>query len=65
MSAVKGNGLDAANDQPAKTLTKDAIDFIANHLQSQRLIPLVQESANLAVMFYIVNALLSLIGGAQ
>jgi len=29
MSATKGNGLDAANDQPAKTLTKHAADFIA------------------------------------
>ena len=29
MSATKGNGLDAANDQPAKTLTKDKLDFKA------------------------------------
>ncbi len=29
MSATKGNGLDAANDQPAKTLTKHTVDFIA------------------------------------
>jgi len=29
MVATKGNGLEAANDQPAKTLTKYAIDFIA------------------------------------
>lgn len=29
MSATKGNGLDAANDQPAKTHTKDTLDFIA------------------------------------
>lgn len=29
MDAPKGNGLDAANDQPAKTLTKYAADFIA------------------------------------
>ena len=28
MSATKGNGLDAANDQPAKTHTKRATDFI-------------------------------------
>ncbi len=29
-TAPKGNGLDAANDQPAKTLTNYAKDFIAN-----------------------------------
>ena len=29
MSAPQGNGLDAINDQPAKTLTKHATDFIA------------------------------------
>ena len=29
MSTTKGNGLDAANDQPAKTLTKDKLDFKA------------------------------------
>lgn len=29
MDATKGNGLDAANDQPAKTLTKYVTDFIA------------------------------------
>lgn len=29
MDATKGNGLDAANIQPAKTLTKYAADFIA------------------------------------
>lgn len=29
MAAPKGNGLDAANDQPAKTLTKHTADFIA------------------------------------
>lgn len=29
MSAPQGNGLDAINDQPAKTLTKYATDFIA------------------------------------
>lgn len=29
MAATKGNGLDAANDQPAKTLTKRTADFIA------------------------------------
>lgn len=29
LTATKGNGLDAANDQPAKTLTKYATDFIA------------------------------------
>ncbi len=29
MSATKGNGLDAANDQPAKTHTKDTLDFKA------------------------------------
>lgn len=29
MSATKGNGLDAANDQPAKTHTKDKLDFKA------------------------------------
>jgi hypothetical protein len=29
MDATKGNGLDAANDQPAKTLTKRTTDFIA------------------------------------
>lgn len=29
MSATKGNGLDAANDQPAKTLIKRTTDFIA------------------------------------
>ena len=28
-NAPKGNGLDAANDQPAKTLTKRTTDFIA------------------------------------
>jgi hypothetical protein len=27
--APKGNGLDAANDQPAKTLSKRTADFIA------------------------------------
>ncbi len=30
MSPKKGNGLDAANDQPAKTQKHNAIDFIAN-----------------------------------
>lgn len=30
MPAPKGNGLDAANDQPAKTDTKDATHSIAN-----------------------------------
>ena len=30
MAATKGNGLDAANDQPAKTLTKYATDSIAS-----------------------------------
>jgi hypothetical protein len=30
MNAPKGNGLDAANDQPAKILTKYATYFIAN-----------------------------------
>ena len=29
MSATSGDGLDAANDQPAKTLKKRTIDFIA------------------------------------
>jgi hypothetical protein len=29
MSAPKGNGLDALHDQPAKTLTKHTVDFIA------------------------------------
>lgn len=29
MSAAKGSGLDAANDQPAKELTNNAADFIA------------------------------------
>ena len=29
MAAKKGNGLDAAHDQPAKTLTKRTADFIA------------------------------------
>lgn len=29
MRVTKGNGLDAANDQPAKTLTKHTADFIA------------------------------------
>ena len=29
MAAKKGNGLDAAHDQPAKTLTKHTADFIA------------------------------------
>ena len=29
MDAPKGNGLDAANDQPAKTFTKNTTDFIA------------------------------------
>jgi len=29
LSAPKGNGPDAANDQPAKTITKNAADFIA------------------------------------
>jgi hypothetical protein len=29
MSRTKGNGLDAAHDQPAKTLTKRIVDFIA------------------------------------
>ena len=29
MSAQKSDGLDAANDQPAKTITKNAADFIA------------------------------------
>ena len=28
-NAPKGNGLDAANDQPAKTFTKSTADFIA------------------------------------
>ena len=28
-TATKGNGLDATNDQPAKTLTKSTTDFIA------------------------------------
>ena len=28
-NAPKGNGLDAANDQPAKTFTKSTTDFIA------------------------------------
>jgi hypothetical protein len=29
MGAPIGDGLDAANDQPAKTLTKNTTDFIA------------------------------------
>lgn len=29
MSRTKGNGLDAANDQPAEKQTKDATHFIA------------------------------------
>jgi hypothetical protein len=29
MNAPNGNGLDTANDQPAKTLTKHTADFIA------------------------------------
>ena len=29
MAATKGNGLDAANDQPAKNLTKHTAYFIA------------------------------------
>ena len=29
MAAQKGNGLEAPHDQPAKTLTKRTIDFIA------------------------------------
>jgi hypothetical protein len=29
MAAAKGDGLDAANDQPAKTFTKNTTDFIA------------------------------------
>lgn len=29
MNPTKGNGLDAANDQPAKTLSKHTADFIA------------------------------------
>jgi hypothetical protein len=34
MDATKGNGLDAANDQPAKTLTKHTADFIRATLSS-------------------------------
>ena len=30
MSPLKGNGLDATNDQPAKSQTNNAIDFIAH-----------------------------------
>ena len=30
MPAPKGNWLDAANGQPAKTITKNATDFIAS-----------------------------------
>ena len=29
MAFAKGNGLDAPHDQPAKTFTKNIIDFIA------------------------------------
>ena len=38
---TKGNGLDAANDQPAKTLTKRTADFVA------KLAPLVALDAAL------------------
>ena len=34
MAATKGNGPDAANDQPAKTLTKHTTDFIARRIKS-------------------------------
>lgn len=29
MTPTQGNGLDAANDQPVKTITKSKVDFIA------------------------------------
>ena len=61
MSARKGDGLDAANDQPAKTPTKNTIHFIA------RCMAVASNDAGLCVLVAVValQAVLMALRGLQ